>query len=201
MTILPVSDAALELAVRILKDGGVVAHPTETCYGFACDLRNPVAVERVFHLKIRPPHQPVSGLFPSVEDAKRYVEWNEKADELAGKHLPGPLTLILPLRSDAPVRLYSAPIPGDTLGVRVSSSEIAGKLVTAFGSPLSTTSANVHGLPNPYSAEDVAKQFGNSELQPDLILDGGQLPPTPPSTVVNLSDGDAGTLRKGEVTI
>src|SRR5262245_56720739 len=111
MRLLPVSAGALQEALSLLQNGGVVAHATETCYGLACDLRNPDAVTRLFVIKRRPLTQPVSALFASVEDAKRYVEWNDRAEELARTYLPGPLTLILPLRPDAPARLFPMPRP------------------------------------------------------------------------------------------
>ena len=102
MRIIPADDEGIRLAVRIIEDGGVVAHATETCYGLACDLRNIDAVEKLFAIKERPPHQPVSALFSSIDEAKKYVEWNEKAEELAQKYLPGPLTVILRMREEAP---------------------------------------------------------------------------------------------------
>ncbi len=208
MNILPFSDVAIAEAITILKNGGVIAHATETCYGLACDISNIDAVTKLFAIKQRPEHQPVSGLFASVDEAKRYVEWNDRAEELAQQYLPGPLTVILPMRADAPTSLYptAAPLEASsqrlvaTIGVRVSSSPIAQSLVGAFGSPLTTTSANVHGQPNPYSAEDIAQQFADQPIKPDLILDSGALPPTPPSTVVNLSGSDQ-IHRQGSVKI
>lgn len=220
------SPEALEEACEVLENGGVIAHATETCYGLACDLSNPDAVKKLFAIKQRPEGQPVSGLFVSVNDAKRYVVWNERAGELAG-HLPGPLTLILPMRSDAPRKLYptlesyeneklqvtsehvdriletqnSKLKANPTLGVRVSSHPHAQALAAQFGSPLSTTSANLHGKPNPYSAQDIETQFAEASITPDLILDSGILPATPPSTVVDCTSDDLQTRRSGDVRI
>ena len=135
--------------------------------------------------------------------------WTERADELAKQYLPGPLTLILPMRSDAPKQLFPMPQSSvetprrdvSTLGIRISSHPHAQMLVEKFGSVISTTSANVHGLPNPYSAEDILQQFNNSNNYPDLILDSGILPPVPPSTVINLAteEQEVQTLRQGLV--
>ena len=85
------------------------------------------------------------------------------------------------------------------MGVRVSPHPVARALAEGFGTPLSTTSANVHGQPNPYSAEDIRAQFTEGPM-PDLVLDSGTLPTTPPSTVIDLT-GDAGTLRTGSLRI
>ena len=202
MRTLPVSPTAIVEALEVLRAGGIVAHATETCYGLACDLSSTAAVAKLFRIKRRPGTQPVSALFASVEKAKRYVEWNDRAEELTLEHLPGPLTLILPLRTDAPVLLLPTPdprYPSPTVGIRISPHPVALELVTRFGSPLSTTSANVHGKPNPYSAEDIAAQFRDAADQPDLILDSGRLPPTPPSTVMDLSTTNETVRRLGNI--
>ncbi len=201
MRTLPFSPSSLAEAVAVLREGGVVAHATETCYGLACDLANPAAAARLFAIKQRPETQPVSGLFASIEDAKRFVVWNDRADALAAGHLPGPLTLILPLRADAPALLHpvsTSHIPhptSHTLGVRVSSHPHAQAIVEGYGSPVSTTSANLHGLPNPYSAQDILTQFADRQAQPDLILDSGPLPTVPPSLVMDLTGADDTVIR------
>lgn len=203
MRLIAVSPEAVDEALHVLTTGGVVAHATETCYGLACDLRKPAAVARLFAIKRRPADQPVSALFASLEDAKRYVEWNDRAQALASDNLPGPLTLILPLRKDAPP-LFPTPIPSPspTLGIRISSHPLAAELAARFGHPLSTTSANLHGEPNPYSATEIERQFQGHDPQPDLILDSGGLPPTPPSTIIDLSrTGSAETRRQGGLSL
>lgn len=176
----------IDEALRVLREGGVVAHATETCYGLACDLSNPVAVARLFRQKRRPEHQPISALFPNVGAAKEYVEWNARAEELA-KDLPGPLTLVLPLRLDAPKHLFPTPEGGPTIGVRVSPHPTARALVTAFGSPISTTSANLHGEPNPYRPDVI--------VCADLLLDDGELPVVPSSRVIDCTSEVVQTLR------
>ncbi len=205
MHILPVTEESLTEAIRILREGGIIAHATETCYGFACDLGNPDAVQKVFAIKKRPADQPVSALFSSVEDAKKYLEWNEEADVLAKKYLPGPLTIILKSRPNAPSPLFPTPSSNQkpanqqqTLGLRLSSHPLAMNLVTRFGSPISTTSANIHGEPCPYSAIEIFERFQREEMQPDMILDSGILPPVKPSTVVNLAGGRQ-MMREGSV--
>jgi L-threonylcarbamoyladenylate synthase len=199
MRILPVDETGLASALEVLREGGVVAHATETCYGLACDLTNPAAVTKLFAIKQRPLTQPVSALFPSVEDAKRYVEWTAHAEELARLHLPGPLTMILPLRADAPGLLLPTLAGGATVGMRVSSHPVAEALAVTFASPLSTSSANVHGLPSPYTAAEIIAQFAGRPDHPDLLLDSGTLPPVPPSTIVDLTGGAPATVRKGPI--
>lgn len=202
--ILPADSTGIDEALVVLRSGGIIAHATETCYGFACDLANPKAVKRLFQLKKRSVDQPVSALFASIDEAKKYVIWNARAEELAKEHLPGPLTLILPLRTDAPP-IFITPINRITnqraVGLRISSNSFTQQLIESFGSPLSTTSANLHGQPNPYSTEDIVSQFPNASVQPDLILDSGALKKVPPSTVIDLTKTrkKENILRKGTI--
>ena len=176
-------------------------HATETCYGLACDLRNLSAVERLFAVKQRPAGQPVSALFSTMQEAKQYVEWNDRAETLAQEFLPGPLTLILPARKDMPNPLFIVPkaesVEGQspTIGVRISSYPLAMQLVEKFGSPISTTSANLHGQPSPYSAEEIVKQYENVLGKPDLILDAGPLPFRNPSRIIDCT-GTSDILRR-----
>lgn len=201
--ILPPSPDGIQEALSILQSGGVVAHATETCYGLACDLRNPDAVSKLFAIKGRPPGMPVSALFASIDHAKAYMEWNDLAEQLATEHLPGPLTIILRLRADAPYNIFPnpSPKPNPTVGLRLSPHPTAQSLVLRFGSPLSTTSANVHGRPNPYSIDDLKEQFQDGTVQPDLVLDDGKLEEHDASTVVDVSDGTLHVLRKGDITL
>ncbi|MDA0376654.1 MAG: L-threonylcarbamoyladenylate synthase, partial [bacterium] len=187
MKVLQTSAENLKTALSVLHAGGIVAHATETCYGLACDLQNPEAVKRLFAIKKRSPDQPVSALFASVEQAKEYLEWNAIAEELAAAHLPGPLTIILKQKGH-PLTLHPTPYPlPSTVGLRVSSYSTAQRLVEHFGSPIATTSANIHGEPNTFSAEDIQAQFTDAEYKPDLLLDDGPLAENDASTVIDVS--------------
>jgi L-threonylcarbamoyladenylate synthase len=180
--------AALEEALKVLREGGCVVHATETCYGLACDLSSAAAVGHLFAVKGRPLDQPVSALFPSVDEAKHYVEWNDRAEALAREFLPGPLTIILPLRKDAPRVLHTCPCPkAGTLGIRISSHAWAEELVRRFGSPIATTSANVHGEPSPYAIDAISEQYARMGVKPDLIVDGGPLVFRKPSRIIDCS--------------
>lgn len=199
MNIQPTSEKSIQEAVRILREGGVVAHATETCYGLACDLNNAEAVEKLFAIKDRPLNQPVSGLFETIDQSQQYLEWNEGALMLGTKHLPGPLTIIL-LKKPGCV-LHVCPTGSESVGVRVSSHPTARKLVESFGSPLSTTSANIHGKKNPYSTQDIAEQYARRALVPDLILDDGELHHEASSTVIDASHGAVEIRREGNIGI
>jgi len=191
----------MQKALAILQHGGVIIHATETCYGIACDVTNEQAVEKLFTIKQRPFDKPVSALFSSVEQAKDYVLWTDRAEELAAKFLPGPLTLILALRDDAPERLFLGPETSKTVGVRISSHPWAHELSQVFGKPLSTTSANIHGQPEPYCLEDIERQFATTEFQPDLIIDSGILPKQLPSTIVEVLGDEVRVVRQGTIVL
>ena len=202
MQILTPSPAAIIQALRILKEGGTVAHATETCYGLACDLTNQEAVEKLFKIKNRPIDQPVSALFPSIKTTEEWVEWNEEARKFAEEHLPGPFTIILPIKQEKWNCIFPTPQPStinhqpSTLGIRISPHPIATELAQRFGKPLSTTSANVHGKPNPYSTEEIQNQFDGADFKADLVLDSGQLEKKEPSKVVSFCEGTINIVRE-----
>lgn len=207
MKIAPESSEAIQEAVRVLAAGGTVIHATETCYGLACDLTNPQALDRLFAVKHRPDTQPVSALFSSLEEAKKYVVFSEKALSLAQMHLPGPLTLVLPRAQHSPLPLYVCPLSlspitsnlSPTIGVRISSHPFAQCLALAFGKPLVTTSANLHSAPNPYTLSELQSQYAGSAPLPDLVIDSGSLPEQPPSTIVEVVGDDVRVLRQGDI--
>ncbi len=206
MEIALASENSITRAIDVLHHGGVIAHATETCYGLACDLRDPKAVERLFLIKKRSFDQPVSAMFSSIEEAQKFVVFSKQALETAKKFLPGPLTIVLPMRSDAPFPIHvcppsPTPIPNPTIGIRISSSPFAQSLVFSFGSPIATTSANLHGKPNTYSVSDIESQFLGMETVPDLVLDSGVLSLAPPSTVAEIVGDRVKVLRQGDVRL
>jgi len=198
---LPATPETLEEALKVLKEGGTVAHATETCYGLACDVSNPKAVAHLFHIKQRSEDQPVSVLFSSLEQAKEHVSWNDEVTTFADENLPGPLTIVLPIREEKLGSVFPTPKRSTnneqraTLGIRLSPHHIAHELVERFGGPLSTTSANVSGKPPTYSAQEIEEQFKDEKHQPDLIIDSGVLERNPPSKVIAFEDGRLVTLR------
>ena len=194
MRLLPPTSAGLAEACEILARGGVVIHATETCYGIACDLQNPEAVRRLFTIKDRPFDQPVSALCESLEQAQECTDWNEKALELGQEHLPGPLTVILPVTPENTLSV-TPDNQATSIGIRISSLPLAQDLVAQFGSPLSTTSANVHSEPSPYSVTEIMRQYEGREQQPDAIIDSGEIPEVSTSTIVRVVGEEAEVLR------
>lgn len=184
----------LEKALAVLNDGGVIAHATDTCYGFACDIFNKKALVRLYGLKKMPQTKPISILVENLAMAKKYGVFSKSALELAKKYWPGALTIIVKRKKSLPKFLN----PGTkTIGVRVPAHTLSRSLTKGFNRPLTTTSANISGEPSPYSVSAIQKQFRNQKTKPDFILDSGRLKKNPPSTVIDVSGKTPKIIRHG----
>lgn len=166
---LSADDAGFARAAAILGTGGLVAFPTETVYGLGADARDDIAVARIFEAKGRPRFNPLIVHVPDVETAKRYVKWDEQADRLAAAFWPGPLTLVLPLRSDSGLSpLVTADLP--TLAIRVPAHPVARALLRAFDGPVAAPSANPSGRISP---TDAAHVLAGLTGRIEAVVDGG----------------------------
>ncbi|WP_308909676.1 L-threonylcarbamoyladenylate synthase [Pseudokordiimonas caeni] len=182
-------------AVEILRAGGLVAIPTETVYGLAADATNPEAVAAIYAAKGRPAHNPLISHVASPEMAACYVTVSPAAQTLMDRFWPGPLTLVLPRRMDAPIA--AAVAAGlDTLAVRCPALEPTRQLIETLDRPLAAPSANPSGKLSPTTAGDV--QAGLGDRIP-LILDGGPARVGIESTIVGVEDGALRLLRPGSV--
>ncbi|MGH8221716.1 MAG: L-threonylcarbamoyladenylate synthase [Woeseiaceae bacterium] len=184
----------LKRALGILRQGGLVAFPTETVYGLGADASNPTAVARLYAVKGRPADHPVIVHFASAERAFAWAgEVPEAARKLAARFWPGPLTLILK-RS----KLAQDFVTGgqDSVGLRVPSHPVAHELLSAFGSGVAAPSANRFGLVSPTTAAHVREDLGD---EVDLVLEGGPSDVGIESTIVDLSGADAVLLRPGGI--
>ena len=179
-------------AIEVLRAGGIVALPTDTVYGIAVALATPGGIERLFHVKQRPPEKAIALLLADADQAGELGLVSPAAAALAAALWPGPLTLVLPARPDVP-------LPGvlgagtRTVGVRLPDHPAPRALAAAVG-PLPTTSANRSGRPDPLDAATVVAELGGAV---DLVLDGGRTPGSRPSTVVDLTVQPAVVRRVG----
>ncbi len=193
----------INTCVAALKQGKVVAYPTDTSYGLAVNAENIAAIRKLYRIKERSAGQPIHVVVPSVAYAKKIVGWNTVAGRLAKSFWPGPLTMVLGLVSQqAGLELLSAKTK--SLGVRLPKNKIALDLARQLGKPITTTSANpslhLSGGYDSYSAGDVVTQFKDKKHQPDIVLDAGQLPRHKPSTLLKISRGFVHILRPGPVS-
>lgn len=184
-------------ALVVLLSGGTVVYPTETAYALGADFFSPRAYRSVYMLKYRAGDKLLPVIVPDFRYAATLVRFPPKATELAIKHWPGPLTLVLPFLYRKQMLHHN----DDYLAVRVSSHPFASSLARAFGRPLISTSANVSHHPLCYRADEVLKQFEKRRAVPDLVIDAGPLPHVKPSTIVKVDDTGLSILREGPIKL
>lgn len=186
--------SSLERATIILRQGGIVAFPTETFYGLAVDPFCEPAVARLFKVKHRPAHKPLLLLVDRLEQLLEVAaEIPLQYRELMEKFWPGPLTLIFPARKDLPSLITA---DTGTVGVRISPHPIARQLIRLSGRPITATSANLADLQPAKTAHEVQAMFQN-EL--DYIFDGGETAAGQCSTIVGLEGGKLTLVRRGQI--
>jgi L-threonylcarbamoyladenylate synthase len=186
--------AGIPIAVEKLKEGGVVAFPTDTLYALAADATNPAAVERIFDIKGREGGKPLPVFVSGVEMAARYASLTSEADALARRYWPGALTLVLRRLPD----FESAALAGgETVALRAPDHPVALAILLGAGRPLTGTSANAAGGPDPVTAADVIDALGD---RVDLVLDGGACPQGRPSTIVDCTQSPPRVLREGAIS-
>ncbi len=182
---------SLDDAVLAIEAGGVVAIPTDTVYGLACDPANTAAVSRIYAIKRRPDRLELTLLAASIEDIEDDVDLTPEARTLAAAYWPGALSIVSALRAHR----WAIPREGTTLSVRVPDHPVALELLRRTG-PLATTSANRHGEPTAETASDVAAALG-TEI--DSVLDGGRSAGVA-STIIDCTTTTPRVLRDGPIS-
>jgi L-threonylcarbamoyladenylate synthase len=193
--ILPANEANVLEAASLLRDGGLVAFPTETVYGLGANALDDRAVAKIFGAKERPRFNPLIVHVRDREEAEELVTFNPLASTLADAFWPGALTLVLPRKEPSPLALLvSAGLP--TAAVRSPAHPIARALVDAAGVPIAAPSANRSGRVSPTRASDVSEDL---QGRVDVILDGGPCPMGIESTVIGFDGARPILLRPGAV--
>jgi L-threonylcarbamoyladenylate synthase len=189
------TDEEIEQAAQMLRDGGLVAFPTETVYGLGGDASNPAAVRKIFAAKGRPADHPVIVHLAGTSDLKHWAaEVPRSAWLLADKFWPGPLTLVLKRAT----RVSDLVTGGqNSVGLRVPSHPLARQLLKAFGGGIAAPSANRFGRLSPTTAQHVREELGDAV---DLVLDGGPSEVGIESTIVDLTRETPAILRPGRVS-
>ena len=188
-----IEDKQLEKAAAILRNGGLVAMPTETVYGLAADATNDNAVAGIFAAKGRPKFNPLIVHVSDIEMASSYASFSPLAEKLAKKFWPGPLTLVLPRREGCNLSLLvSAGL--DTVAIRSPAHPVARALLQTVDLPLAAPSANPSGSISPTTAEHVREGLGDKV---DMIFDGGACSVGVESTILKVEDDAVVLLRSG----
>ncbi len=182
-------------AAALLRQGGLVAVPTETVYGLACNGLDAQAVERVYEVKGRPAVKPLSLMVPGKEAMALYCEEvPEAAYRLAERFWPGPLTIVLKARPVVPEIVRAG---GETVGLRCPDHPLTLELLQKAQLPFAAPSANPSGEPSPKTAQEVERYFGGVI---EAILDGGPCTLGTESTLFSLSEKPWRILRQGALT-
>ena len=188
------SPEIIHQAARVLAEGGLVALPTDTLYGLAADGLNAKAVARAVALKGRSSQKPL-GLLISEEGMAKLVaqKFSALARRLIQKFWPGPLSIVVTGRDDLPPDLKG---PDGGVSLRLPNSALARSVISELGHPVTATSANLSGGPDPVSADQVEKSLGQGV---DFILDGGPCKTTKASTVLDVRGDQPKLIREGAV--
>lgn len=184
--------AAIRQAAECLRDGLIVAYPTDTLYALGVDPRNPAAVQRLYALKGRPETAALTLIAADVTQARRAAHLTTRAEVLARAWWPGPLTIVVYAE---PTLTPAALAGGNTVGIRVPDHAVAVDLARAADFCITATSANRSGEPAPASPDEVLAAVPGV----DAILDAGPAPGGAPSTIVAVLDRDVTLIRAGAV--
>lgn len=200
----------ITLATYALKNGAVVAFPTDTSYGLAVLAANNEFLQRLYVIKGRDFNKPVHIIPSSNYDITDIVSFNVTARKLVKHFWPGALTLVLPIleKSESNVKKDNAwkaikhlSANSGWLGFRKPANTIAVDLAKTIAGSITATSANVSGQPDCYTAEDIVGQYKNRKHKPDIIINAGRLPKHKPSTLVKVDDdGTYEIIRRGPIS-
>lgn len=180
----------IDRVVDLLRQGGVIAYPTDTIYGIGCDITNKKAIERVYQIKQRPKHKPFSFICSDLKNISHYAKVSNYAYKTMRRLLPGPYTFILQGSNQVPKMMLTK---RKTAGIRVPAHLICHSLINTLGNPvISTSAATPEGelFNEPWLIDDY---YGK---RIDLVIDGGPVPGEP-SSVVSLIGDEPDVLRAG----
>jgi len=177
-------------AVDILKTGGVIAYPTDTIYGFGCDILNKKAIQRIYQIKKRDRSKPFSFICSDLKNISEYAQVTDYAYKTMKRLLPGPYTFILPGTKLVPKIMLTK---RKTVGIRVPNNNICLAIVEALGHPIISTSVGWSGREVLSDPQQIEETFGS---QIDLTIDGGILP-NQPSSIISLLDDLPEVIRAG----
>ena len=186
----------IKQAINILKNGGIVAYPTDTVYGLGACMTDIKAVDRIFQVKGRPKGMALPVLLAGQKQIAEIVTAvTPSAKRLADEFFPGALTIILPKSANVPGIITGG---GRTIAFRIPNHPVPLALVNGLGKPIVGTSANLSGQPSALTAAEVRTQIGDKI---DMVIDGGKCPGGIESTIVDMSGEKPVIRRQGAISI
>ncbi|NQV15864.1 threonylcarbamoyl-AMP synthase [bacterium] len=182
---------AVEIAVEILRDGGLIIYPTDTVYGIGCDITNKSAIERIYRVKGMDNQKPLSFVCSNIKDISKFAKISTTHYRDLRKRLPGPYTFILPGTKEAPKTLISKQ---KTVGIRIPNHTMTLAIVEALGNPIISTSVNISEQSFASDPQEFSEYY---EGRVDLILDSG---PTwaELSSVIDMTGDNPVVIREGQ---
>ncbi len=192
-------ETVIKQAIEVLQSGGLIIFPTETTYGAGVIATDQDAVNKLLKYKARRQGKPLSIAVCCKDMAEKYVEVNEQAKTLYQQFLPGPVTVVSTGKHKVAAEVESE---FGTLGVRIPDYPMLLELIKMLGQPITATSANASGKKRPYSVPDLLDRLSKKQQNLiDLIIDAGQLPVNPPSTVIDTTHSTPVVFRQGQIEI
>ena len=183
--------SVVEIAIRTLKKGCVIVAPTDTVYGLLANAKNANAVQKVYRIKKRELNKPLPIFVKDIAGAKRLALIGIAEEKMLAEAWPGKTTFVLKTNPKATV--FGA--ESGTIALRIPNHPFLNKLFEQIDFPLTGTSANLAGKPASTKISGIFKQFEG--IQPDLVIDAGDLPDSKPSRIVDLTDSGKKILRHG----
>jgi len=177
-------------AVEVLKNGGVIIYPTDTIYGFGCDIFNKDALQRIYDIKNESGEKLFSFMCPDLKDIAQYAKVSDYAYKTMKKLLPGPYTFVLPAAKEVPKKLWTK---RKTVGIRVPNNNVALTLAKELGNPIISTSVTKRLGGVYFDPLEIKTAF---DSQVDLMLSVGALEGQP-SSIIDLSTDEPEILRVG----
>jgi L-threonylcarbamoyladenylate synthase len=188
------SQRDFDLILSVLHAGGVIGFPTDTAYGLGADPFSDKAVRRIFEIKGRAEQKPILLLVDSIAMVEKIAAPDKIFYAVAEHYWPGPLTMIVPAK---PVLSSLVTAGTGTIGVRWPKAQFARRLLQAWDSPITATSANRSGSPSPVTCGEVLSDLDSSI---DVLVDGGALPSRTGSTLLDLTGNTPVLLREGPIS-
>lgn len=180
-------------AANLLKEGGLIAFPTETVFGFGVIFDNESSYERLIEVKRRPPEKPFTLMCSDLEDIEKYAFVSKNAKKLISKYMPGQFTIIMDAKACLPSYCVSKE---NKVGIRIPDYDFVRDMIRKTGKPLLVPSANRSGEPPINTSDEIVKQFEN-EIDGVII---GEANSKVPSTIVLMDGDDVKIIREGLIS-
>ena len=190
------TEEALNNAVKILQDGGVIIYPTDTLYGLGANALNEDAVLKIQKIKKQDKNKPISVIVKDLKTARKIACVDSKVEKTLNRIWPGPITVVL-RKKDIVSDILTG--NGETVAIRIPNNKFISELMKKIDFPITATSANISGENNLLKSKEIINKFKKAKFAPDLFIDVGDIKNPTASTIIDLTTGIPKILRVGIV--